>query len=355
MPISTPASLCVTRAAAERRPHAPLAVAASLGACLLLTAAGSSAVGQVAPPAVGQPAAPAAAAKPSSERINLTTSDDVRLEAWYYPVAKTDEQDRDQPPPAVVILLHELGGSHTSVEPLARELQAAGIAVVAPDLRGHGAAATAEAKPLKAADFAAMAVTTGGRLRHQSSGRGDVETVRDWIKTRAEKGDLDMTRLVVVGCGVGAAVAATWTVADAAWPDIATGAQGGDVRGLVLVSPAWTTRGFSIAPALNAEPVRRRIPVLVIGGGNDADAVKIYEQFKRQRPDGWSEKRAGQESVTQAEKLAEGRLPSLYLRQFDTALSGDRLAASVPKDRRSGAYPAAMIEAFVGAVTAAER
>lgn len=327
---------------------------ALLGAFLLVAMAGSVASGQAAAPPDGQAAAAKAPAAPS-ERLRLETSDDVPLEAWYYPAAETGDKDGDRPAPAVAIVLHELGGSHKSVEPLARELQAAGIAVVAPDLRGHGASAAAEAKPLKAADFAKMAMTGGGRLRDQSSLRGDVETVRDWIKSRSEKDSLDLDRLVVIGCGVGAAVAATWTVADAAWPDIATGPQGGQVRGLVLVSPDWTTRGFSIAPALSAEPVRRRIPTLLIGGAGDADAVKIYEQLKKQRPDGWSEKRAGQASVSQSEKLTDGRLPSLYLRQFDTALSGDRLAASVPKDRRSGAYPAAMIEGFINAVMAAER
>jgi len=334
--------------------HSP---AAFIGACLLVAAADAAAVGQVAAPAPagGQAAAATEAPEAPSERLRLTTSDDVPFEAWYYPAAKPGDQGKDGPAPAVVILLHELGGSHKSVEPLARELQAAGIAVVAPDLRGHGAGAAAESKPLKAADFAKMAVTGGGRVRDQSSLRGDVETVRDWIKTQAEKGAFDMDKLVVVGSGVGAAVAATWTVADAAWPDIATGPQGGQVRGLVLVSPAWTTRGFSIAQALNNEPVRRRLPVLVIGGGEDADAVKIYDQLKKQRPDGWSEKRAGQAAVTQAAKLAGGTLPTLYLRQFDTALSGDRLAASVPKDRRAGGYPAAIIEAFIGAVTAADR
>ena len=292
---------------------------------------------------------------PMAERITkLTTSDGVALAAWYYPAAKPDEAEPAAAP--VVILLHELGGSHDSVAPLARHLQARGIAVVAPDLRGHGASAMPDKrgpKALKSVDFKAMTVTAGGRIRADAEGRGDVETVRNWIQTQAEAGTLDLDRLVVVGSGVGAAVAAHWTVLDARWPDLASGPQGGQVRGLVLVSPPAAERGFAIGPALKTEPLRQALPVLVIAGTQDADAMKIYEQLKRQRPDGWSEKRAGQANATESPKLPQGAEPTLYLRQFDTDLSGDRLAALMPKNPRAG-YPAATIEGFIGFVTAQE-
>ena len=322
-------------------------------------------------PASGQAAAPAAAApkKVASERLKLSTSDGVALAAWYYPAAKPeaddatdDKNDEKSGPTPVVILLHDLGGSHAAVEPLALELQSRGMAVVAPDLRGHGATkgpagsgdSDLDAKSLKKADFVGMTVTGGGRVRDQAAQRGDVEAVRNWIKGRAEAEGLAADRLVVLGSGLGASVAAQWTIADAAWPDIASGPQGRQVRGLVLVSPAWIVRGFSVSPALAAEPVRRTLPILVIGGANDSDAVKLYDQLKRQRPDEWSEKRAGQD-LAQAPKLADGALPSLYLRQFDTDMSGDRLAAFVPKDRRGGGLPVDIIAGFIGRVTAEEQ
>lgn len=326
------------------------------GSVLLLLVAPRPALGQGAPPA-------AEAERPtaSAERLKLTTSDGVALAAWYYPAAQPPEAEEDDDPVAapVVILLHELGGSHESVAPLAAELQARGIAVVTPDLRAHGESSGAEGRAdadpqsLKKADFELMTMTGGGRVRDQAANRGDVEAVRNWIKERAAAGRLDMDKLVVVGSGVGAAVAAQWTLADAGWPDLASGPQGSQVRGLVMVSPAWVTRGYSIVPFLGAGPLRRSLPILVIGGTQDADAVKLYEQLKRARPDQWNEKRAGQDVPVAAPKLAKDAMPSLYLRQFDAPLSGDRLAAAGPDEAR-GAHPADIIEGFVYAVTAAE-
>lgn len=314
-------------------------------------------IAAAAPPRVwGQDVAPATAgeAKASVQRLTkLQTSDQVPLAAWYYPVTV----EKDAPPPPVAILIHDLGGSHESIDPLARDLQSRGIAVVAPDLRGHGASAdtNADHKSLKKSDFEHMAMTSGGRVRDQAANRGDVETLWQWIQEQSATGKLDMTRLVIVGTGVGAAVAAHWTANDATWPDLASGPQGRHVRGLVLVSPAWTTRGFSISPALGHAAVRRGMPVLLIGGAEDGDAVKLYDQLKRLRPDEWSEKRAGQAAPTQAVKLAKDGRPTLYLRQLDTSMTGERLAAYVPKDARGGGYPGAIIAAFVDSVTAEAR
>lgn len=312
-----------------------------------------------AAPSGAAAAAPGAAAEtsgpPAAERIpGLSTSDGVPVAAWYYPAAKPDKAAEAAAP--VVILLHELGGSHESVAPLARDLQARGIAVVAPDLRGHGDSALPGdrgADALKSVDFRNMTVTAGGRIRAEADGRGDVETVRNWLAMKAAEGSFDLERLFVVGSGVGAAVAAHWTVLDGTWPDLASGSQGGQVRGLVLVSPTWAARGFTIAPALAAEPVRKTLPVLIIAGTRDADALKIYEQLKRQRPDGWSEKRAGQAEATDSPKLGATGRPSLYLRQLDTDLAGDRLAVLVPRNVRGG-YPAASIAGFIDLVTSAE-
>ncbi len=324
---------------------------------------------EAAAAAAGQPAGPAAPARPraaAAERLKLTTSDGFALAAWHYPATQADTDDTPAPPP-VVILLHDLGGSHQSLESLARELQSRGISVVAPDLRGHGATVppqgrdNLDTKSIKKSDFEAMVVTGGGRVRAQASNRGDVEAVREWIRERAEAGKLDMGRLVVVGSGVGAAVAAQWAVADASWPDLASGPQGRDVRGLVLVSPAWATRGFSISPALSLEPVRRILPILVVGGTQDADAVKIYEQLKRQRPDRWNEKRPGSTEAKQAPKLDEAQQrgveakPTLWLRIIDTRLSGDRLADYVPEDRAVTGLPADLVSKFLGMVTAPEQ
>lgn len=266
-----------------------------------------------------------AAAKP--EELVLETTDGVKLHAWHYP-ATLEEGRRST---ATVILLHDFAGSHRSVEPLAESLQAAGCDVVAPDLRGHGASVEKggddiDQRLLKKVDFELMAATRGGQIRDQSAIRGDVEAVRNWIKRRAEAGTLDMDRLVVVGSGCGAAVAAAWTAEDANWPPSTQGAQGRQVRGLVLISPAWTTRGFSISGSLAHEVIRNKVPVMVLGGRDDGDARKVFEQIRRQRPAAWYRQFADGKT-DQAEKLEDPAKLTAFFVEIDSTRSADALAS----------------------------
>ena len=294
---------------------------------------------QPAPPAA-PPATPEKPAKP--EELLLTTTDGLDLHAWHYP-AKLAEDDA---PTATVILLHDLEGTHRSVEPLAVALQAAGCDVVAPDLRGHGASTTraggdVDQRLLKKADFELMAATRGGQIRDQSAIRGDVETVRNWMKRKAEDGELDMDRLFVVGSGLGAAVAAAWTAEDANWPAGTKGDQGREVRGLVLISPAWTTRGFSINGPLANDAVRANVPVMVIAGRADRDATKVFDQLKRQRLTSWFQQRADG-TKDKATKLDDPAKASLFFFEFDSTRTADALAS----DRTLN--PAAVIGKFFG-------
>jgi pimeloyl-ACP methyl ester carboxylesterase len=319
-------------------------------------AAGGSGGGSPAAAGVSGGGSPAAAVP---ERLRLSTSDGVQLAAWYYAVGDQAAVPAVAPgrrPPPVAIVVHDLEGSHATLEPLSLALQQEGVAVVAVSLRGHGTdagnsqsrmlpngrtaqlAATALRKP----DFEAMARSSGGRVREQAIVRGDLETVHGWIKQQADAGVLDIDRLFLVGSGAGAAVAMAWTVEDAAWPPLATGPQGGRIRGLVLVSPAWTTRGFSIAPALGTELIRRRMPLVVIAGREDRDALKLFDQLKRQRPQEWYERRAGQKPESTTGKDAS---PTLYLFQLSTTARGDALAAlekPMPEGR-----PADLIAGFI--------
>jgi len=307
-----------------------------------------------------------AAGPPEPERLDLTTSDGIDLATWYYAVpAEADVV-------ATVILLHDLGGSHEKVEPLALGLQAAGCAVLVPDLRGHGASpieklarAAGERKPwelLKANDFAAMCTTSGGRLRDQSSVRGDVECVRNWIKQQGGENGPSLERLFVVGCGLGGAVAATWTIADSAWPAVASGPQGGDVRGLVLVDPAFTTKGFSIGQSLSREPVRTTLPVMVIAAGDEGDSDKIFDQLKRQRPKGWFDLRArdtspakfGEQDKDDRPEASVLLVPVGVRTAGGGSLRGDALAAWRSADGR-GFDTATYVAAFIKRVLASKR
>jgi alpha-beta hydrolase superfamily lysophospholipase len=294
---------------------------------------------------------------PPPQVLSLPTSDGVAIAAWFYGVAS------DVEPLATVILVHDLGGSHETVEPLAKALQEAGCNVVAPDLRGHGkseigklARATGEAGQsalLKSADFAAMTASSGGRFRKQAAVRGDLEVVRNWIKERSDQGSVKLDDLYLVGSGLGATVAATWAVQDAAWPPIATGMQGGDLRGLVLVDPAFVTKGFSIGKTLALEPLKSKLPVMVISGDDGGDATKVFDQLKRNRPTAWFDSRLYDAEARRNTSPAKDSDASLWLIKLGGRLAGDKLAAARSADARQP-DPARLILTFIN-VTAGRR
>ena len=322
---------------------------------MLLTLIARPVVTQAAPPA-----APTAATKPATKpatkdtvaEVSLEATDGAPIAAWHYAAPA------EAPAAGIVILLHDLGGSHRTVEPLARALQAAGCAVVAPDLRGHGASKLAalpasqedQSKLLRKGDFEMMAASRGGRVREQSEIRGDVECVRNWIVQEMKQERMPKAPLFVVGSGLGAAVAVHWAAADAAWPDLASGPQGREVAGIVMISPTFATKGFSLTPALGSEAVRRTIPMLVLAGADDRDANKVFEQMKRQRPKEWYDGRRPPGSGKDASpaKVADA---SLLLLAHPSDRTGDALAASKSTDKNGrAADPAAVIPGFIRVV-----
>jgi len=293
---------------------------------------------------------------PEPEVVTLQTSDGVEIKAWVYRVADDTE------PLATVLLLHDLGGSHQTVEPLAEALQVGGCNVVVPDLRGHGesqipqraraAGADDQSSVLKNLDFAAMTATGGGRVRDQSATRGDLEVIRNWIKQQTGAGKLNLDDLYVVGSGLGAAVGTTWTVLDATWPPIASGPQGGDVRGVVMIDPAFVTKGFTLGKPLAIEPVKSSLPLMIIGG-DEGDSAKVFDQLKRARPSGWYDSRLFDAETRKNTSPAKDSEASLLFFKLGGKLTGDRLAAARSPDPRQ-TDPAKLILAFIQ-TTAARR
>lgn len=294
-------------------------------AFLLLWCAGGPHCSQAAEPTpAGDP--------PAVEKLSLATSDGVALAAWYYAV------DGKAKPKATVLLIHDLEGSHETVEPLAKSLQAAGFAVVAPDLRGHGGSTNRvnagrgggiDAASLRKPDLLAVAASGGGRIREQASLRGDLETVRDWIRRQTESGSLDIERLCIVGSGAGATLGTMWAVADATWPPTTSGPQGGTVRALAMISPEVSTKGgVSILPTLKTDLFRQSLPVLVVAGAEDRDSRKIFDQLKAMRPKEWILQGPGQKR-DQADGIEKAADASLFCVHVESSLSADELAADI--------------------------
>ncbi len=291
---------------------------------------------------------------PEAEIVELSPSDGLAVTAWYYSPWTGSEEE---PPKGVtpVILVHDLLGSHESIEPLALALQQKGMAVIAPDLRGHGEsrrradASTKEnldAGQLRKADLEAIAAVGGGTVREQAAVQGDLEVVRRWLADKAEDGSIDMKKLCVVGSGMGATLAAYWVANDWAWGErpLASGPQGRFVRGLVLVSPVWSGKGVSLTPALASPAMRGGMPLLLVAGSADRDTARLFDQLKRFQPESWFEQKAGQDpkSAPQLEKPADADLFSI---QLATPLSADKMLADPTVS------PAERIAGFIGLAT----
>lgn len=264
------------------------------------------------------------------EELRLETSDGIRIAAWYYPAAE------DATTNATVILIHDLEGSHATVENLARSLQRAGHAVVAPDLRGHGASGlrsgaggargeTADPRLLKKADLEAIAAATGGSHRGQATLRGEIEAVRGWIKQKSEAGSLTIDRLCVVGCGLGATLASMWSAADWNWPPTTSGPQGRQVRALALISPVWATKGVSMSLPLKSDAIQHSVPIMVLAGKGDRDAIRLFDQLKRFRPNAWFQQRIEQPAAKARNPVAATDATVFFI-ETETSLKGDDLA-----------------------------
>lgn len=278
------------------------------------------------------PAAAQPAADTGPQMETLRTSDGVDLAVWYYPAATEQAL-------ATVILVHDLESTHAALEPLALGLQAAGLSVVAPDLRGHGESTSRtwpngrtddlEAARLRKADLEAITASQGGRVREQANLRGDLETVYGWIRRTARSDQrIAADKLCLVGSGLGATLASVWAGHDAGWPPLASGPQGGNVAALCLISPVFALKGATIGPALQTPTLSRQLPLVILAGERDRDAVRIFGQLKRSRADAWFEQKA--DGSTDKASAVENPTTdaSLFLLSYATSETGDALATA---------------------------
>ena len=221
-------------------------------------------------------------AKP--ENVKLTTKDGVELEITYY----ASSEGKQAVP---VVLLHDFKESRAVFNSLAESLQApegedaASLAVVTVDFRGHGDSKTVrspggrtfqlDAARLQTPDFQAMVAF-------------DMEAVRKFLVTKNDAGELNLNKLCIVGSGLGANVALYWAARDWSAPPLAVGKQGQDVKALVLVSPYWNYRGLALAEPLRHEAVQEDISMLLVYGAQDSKGARgaknIYKILERLSP-----------------------------------------------------------------------
>ena len=230
-------------------------------------------------------AMPPAGLAQESKDITLKTKDGVKLAITYYPSA-----NREQALP--VVILHDQQDSRVAYDSIARKLQqpqgedGESFAVVTVDLRGHGGSTKQklpdgttrelDAAKLRKNDFEAMV-------------KYDMKAVRTFLVGKNDKGEINLNELSIVGVGLGASVATIWTAHDWAYPPLAVGKQGQDVKALVLISPRWKNNGLLIQQAVQQPGVQREVALIMIYGRDNsrvrADIRRIYKQVEKYHPE----------------------------------------------------------------------
>ncbi len=298
---------------AWRRPRPAIVGVITLGSLIALTGWDGAAGQQPpAPPAAAQTTPAPGATRPRLPApievagSELLTKDGVQIRATFFPSTLGKEA-------VPVILLHGWKGSRRDFARLAPVLQAAGHAVLAPDLRGHGDSTQRMAG-------GTTATITVDRMPPAEVARMvqfDLETCKAFLKQKHNAGELNIEKLSIIGIDTGATVALDWARLDWSWPIYPGLKQGQDVKALVLISPRWSVPGLSVQAALNHPGVRQQISVYIIVGQESSreagDAQRIYNLLARYH------------RVPDPGQTVEGQ--DLFFVKFATSLQGRELVA----------------------------
>lgn len=216
---------------------------------------------------------------PKPEKLTLKTKDNVNLVCNYF--GSTNEKEA-----VPVILLHDLEGSKEEFTPFAIYLQNSfGCAVIVPDLRGHGESTKTvtneviDVSKFKKADYALF--------------NEDISTCFRYLRDEVNnKGECNIDMLCVLGTGYVGINAMAWTLVDYSYQPLRGKKQGQFVKGLVLLSPRKSIKGYSATQILKDPLFTGRgatpVPVLIAAGNGDEksyrDAKSIHRTLERTRP-----------------------------------------------------------------------
>lgn len=171
-----------------------------------------------------------------AEVVRFTTHEGIEIVGDFEHPGGNDAVSTSRPVAPVVILLHMYRSNRSAFRPLTSELNRAGFATLAIDLRGHG--------------------DSGGKLRdtlarsvEQRDSRvfnamdGDVRAAYEFL---AERKDIDISRLAIVGASVGCSIAMKYAVDDASVDAIVCLSPGLDYLGVDSREPAQKLKGRAI-------------------------------------------------------------------------------------------------------------
>lgn len=255
---------------------------------------------------------PTPAKIPKPTDLTVDTDDGLELALTYYPGTKGKES-------IPVVLLHGWKKNRNDFKDMALTLQAAGCAVVAPDLRGHGQSTRwKDGRRGESLNAAAMSASQFAAMVDQ-----DMMAVKKFLWERNNAGELNLDKLCVVGAEMGASVALNFAMADAVAqdenpvqrPDYKMGRF---VKALVLISPELGFRGLPVRRAAVYPPIRDDVAMLIFVGRQDS---KAYDEAKRVH--GLVERHRSE--LTDATPAERNEKRTLFFVKCDTKLQGEKL------------------------------
>lgn len=260
-----------------------------------------------AAPAKAAPAKAAAKAEsdepeiPEPEEVTLETRDGVSLKCQYYPGTLKDKA-------IPVVMLHGWDGNRNDVHSLAMQVQARGHAVLAPDMRGHGAS-----KKMKTPDGKTKALEANSMTaKDVAAMEEDLEAVKRFLLARNNEKKLNVEMLTILASDVTCITALNWSMKDWGVSRVPGFKQGQDVKALILLSPAQTYKGASVQAALKALASIPDVSFLVVAGRQDSKSMSDYRRIES--------------TVTGLRsKITGDDDKSLYFYELDTSLKGVKL------------------------------
>lgn len=236
--------------------------------------------------------------------LDLTTNDNVKLRAFYFPSDKGKEA-------IPVIVVHEWQGQAGPYGPMVKALWEAGCAVIVPELRGHGGSRVQE---------------LGGRTREFDVNRmgradvlgmitGDLEAVKKFLVQENNAQKLNLNALTLIGIREGAVLASHWAIRDLNFPSVGSIKQGQDVKAMVLVSPERMLKGLTLEATL-ADRQFWQLPFLILVGQSSRQAEDTDRFQKRLE--------------TQKKRAHRGAVTGLQYEAIATSLDGHALINDAP-------------------------
>jgi dienelactone hydrolase len=201
-------------------------------------------------------------------RFKLIVFDGTALMTKYYP-------SRLGTTAPVILMVHEKDRSGKDFEDpildlkgrgLAEHLQGQGYAVLIPDLRGQG---TNQRRALSPKDWRQMV--------------DDLQAAYHFLIDRHNRGELNLSKLGVLGVGEGANLASAWLSTSGG--AVASEGRLSDASALALISPMAEGEGLRLGPVM--AQLANRFPIQIIVGEHDpvsGDPVRAVQPIVKRSP-----------------------------------------------------------------------